>query len=85
LARRFRRLLGMKVPPIEMGVPIIPVITGSDRQTVEQSVRLLEHGFFVPAIRPPTVPEGTGRLRVSLSAAHDETMVDALADALEQL
>ena len=82
LARRFRQRLQIDAPPIETGVPIIPVIIGSDQETVAKSGRLAELGYFVPAIRPPTVPEGTGRLRVSLSAAHDETMVDAVADAI---
>jgi 8-amino-7-oxononanoate synthase len=43
---------------------------------------LLEHGFYVAAIRPPTVPAGTSRLRVTLSAAHREADVDSLVDAI---
>ena len=47
------------------------------------SQALEARGFLVPGIRPPTVPAGTSRLRVSLSAAHSEADVDALAAALE--
>ena len=61
---------------------IIPVIVGSADTTVRLSQRLLERGFFVPAIRPPTVPRGTARLRVSLSSAHDPDDLAAFADAL---
>ena len=79
LARRFRNRLSFNTTDTEAKVPIIPVVLGDDEKTVRASERLAELGFFVPAIRPPTVPEGTGRLRVSLSAAHDQEMVDSLA------
>ena len=49
------------------------------------SAELLDQGLLVPAIRPPTVPPGTSRLRVALSAAHTDGQVDALARALERL
>lgn len=67
---------------LESGIPIVPLIVGSDAHAVELSGRLREQGFFVPAIRPPTVPEGTARLRLSLSAAHQLEHVDALIDAI---
>ncbi len=49
------------------------------------SAALWRRGFWVPAIRPPTVPAGTARLRITLSAAHAPEDVDALADALAEL
>lgn len=67
---------------LESGIPIVPLIVGSDEHAVALSGRLREQGFFVPAIRPPTVPEGTARLRLSLSAAHQMEHIDSLIDAI---
>jgi 8-amino-7-oxononanoate synthase len=61
---------------------IQPIVLGEAAWAVDASQRLLEQGFLVPAIRPPTVPEGTSRLRVSLSAAHSPEDVEQLANAL---
>ena len=64
--------------------PIQPVIVGDAANAVALSRALEARGFLVTAIRPPTVPAGTARLRVTLSAAHEEAQVDALVDALTQ-
>ena len=56
---------------------IQPVILGSARRALEVSARLAEQGLLVPAIRPPTVPEGTSRLRISLSAGHDAKDIES--------
>jgi 8-amino-7-oxononanoate synthase len=61
---------------------IHPIIVGETRAALDAAARLQDHGFLVPAIRPPTVPEGTSRLRVSLSAAHTREEIAALAAAL---
>ena len=62
--------------------PIIPVVLGSEAAAVDAAACLLEAGLLVPAIRPPTVPPGTCRLRVSLSASHHERDVARLVAAL---
>jgi len=62
--------------------PIIPVIVGDSEEAVRISRALMERGIFAPAIRPPTVPVGTARLRLSLNAAHRDEDLDALIDAL---
>jgi 8-amino-7-oxononanoate synthase len=55
---------------------------GSDQTAVGLAQNLADRGFFVPAVRPPTVPEGTARLRLTLSAAHTESDVADFAAAL---
>ena len=65
--------------------PIQPLIVGDVPTALAVSDALLARGIFVPAIRPPTVPAGTARLRVSLSAAHTLADVDALTVALHEI
>lgn len=65
--------------------PIIPVVLGSEERALAASAALLERGLWVPAIRPPTVPVGTARLRVTLSAAHTDEHVERLRRALGEL
>ena len=65
--------------------PIVPVIIGDEADAVAASGALLERGLWVPAIRPPTVPPGTSRLRITLSAIHTDDQVDRLVDALDVL
>jgi len=84
LSRHFRGRLDLPIEPIEGTVPIVPVVLGHDADTVAASERLRQSGFFVPAIRPPTVPEGTARLRVSLNASHSIDQLDQLADAIRK-
>ncbi len=69
----------------ESTTAIQAVIVGSNAAALELATALWARGFWVPAIRPPTVPKGTARLRISLSAAHSENDVDALVDALAEL
>ena len=62
--------------------PIVPIIVGAESRAVRVAEALLDEGLLVPAIRPPTVPAGTSRLRVALSAAHTDDMLDRLVGAL---
>ncbi|RMD70164.1 MAG: 8-amino-7-oxononanoate synthase [Gammaproteobacteria bacterium] len=81
--RRFRegaRELGLPLSPSR--TPIQPVILGSPERALEVSGALLEHGILVPAIRPPTVPRGTARLRITFSCLHREEHVDRLLEVL---
>lgn len=64
---------------------IQPIIVGSNEAALALSAALLERDIWVPAIRPPTVPAGTARLRVSLSAAHEPGHVQRLIEALHAL
>lgn len=63
--------------------PVVPVRAPGTRQAVDWAGRLARRGIHVPVIRPPTVPEGTDRLRISVSAAHSESDLRRLASALE--
>jgi 8-amino-7-oxononanoate synthase len=67
------------------GGPILPLILGPDRAALEASAALRGRGLFVQAIRPPTVAEGTARLRITLSAAHTPDDVAELIAALRAL
>jgi 8-amino-7-oxononanoate synthase len=64
--------------------PIIPYVCGSEARTLDTAAALLDEGILVTAIRPPTVPPGTSRLRVAISAAHTDEQLDHLAAVLRQ-
>jgi 8-amino-7-oxononanoate synthase len=64
---------------------IQPLVIGGNAESVAVADRLAERGLLVPAIRPPTVPRGTARLRISLSAAHTESDVGCLVEALNDI
>jgi 5-aminolevulinate synthase len=83
LAARLRRHVDRLCPGHP--TPIVPVVLGDEAAALAAADRLLDQGLLVPAIRPPTVPAGTSRLRVALSAAHTDAQVDALATALAAL
>ncbi|MFA5685669.1 MAG: 8-amino-7-oxononanoate synthase [Lysobacteraceae bacterium] len=84
LIARFRSgaaQLGLQLMASE--TPIQPLLVGAADAAVRLSERLRARGILVPAIRPPTVPAGTARLRITFSAAHEEPQVDRLLEALE--
>ena len=70
---------------LRSSTPIQPLIVGDSKTAVQISKALREQGILVPAIRPPTVPEGTARLRISLSALHSEEDVKRLTAVLQNL
>jgi len=86
LIARFRRgAADIGLPLMDSSTPIQPVVLG-DADTALAASRALEaQGLLVTAIRPPTVPAGQARLRITLSAAHEEEHVDRLLDALAAL
>ena len=61
---------------------IVPIVIGDERATMAESLRLLERRVFVQGIRPPTVPEGTSRLRISVAAGHTSQDIEQLLDAM---
>jgi len=65
--------------------PIQPVLLGSSEAALRAQQALFAAGFCVVAIRPPTVPQGSARLRVTLSAAHTEAQVDELIEMLSRV
>ncbi|MDE0037463.1 MAG: 8-amino-7-oxononanoate synthase [Gammaproteobacteria bacterium] len=86
LIARFRsgtRELGLKLMPSTS--PIQPVVVGDPARALALSRALEQRGFLIGAIRPPTVPEGTSRLRVTLTAAHLACDVDRLIESLNEL
>jgi glycine C-acetyltransferase/8-amino-7-oxononanoate synthase len=67
------------------GTPIISLIVGEEEKALKLRDRLLEKGFFVQAIRPPTVPEGTSRLRITINYNHSYEDIERLCEALGEL
>lgn len=78
-ARRFTR--AMNLPDAQS--PIVPLIIGDAARALALSTMLEEAGFLVTAIRPPTVPDGTARLRFTFTAAHQDADIDRLASTLQ--
>jgi len=85
LIQRFRsgaEQLGL--PLMDSITPIQPLLAGSAEQALTWSQQLEDQGILVSAIRPPTVPEGSARLRITFSASHQEEHIDQLLDALDK-
>lgn len=74
--------IGLNIPPGDS--PIVPIIFGSEEHALRASDQLLANGILIPAVRPPTVPRGTSRLRVTLSCGHNESELIRLASHLRQ-
>ncbi|MEX0297918.1 MAG: aminotransferase class I/II-fold pyridoxal phosphate-dependent enzyme [Kordiimonas sp.] len=80
-AQRFSAALNLPKPV----TPIVPLVIGSERAALDASAKLAEEGFKVIAFRPPTVPEGTSRLRFCFSATHSEADVMRLISVCQKL
>jgi 8-amino-7-oxononanoate synthase len=80
-ATQFCGLLGLPAP----ASCIVPLVVGPAAQTLALSAALEQRGFLVTAIRPPTVPENTARLRFTFTAMHEEQQVQQLAEAVSEL
>ena len=65
--------------------PIFPVLLGSEDRAMEVSQKLLQRGFLVAAIRPPSVPPGTSRLRITVTASHSAAHIEGLVDCLAEI
>jgi len=88
LIAQFKSAIGSGVAGMELmqsHTQIQPLIVGENRHAMQYAAQLAERGIWVPAIRPPTVPAGTARLRISLSAAHSSAQVLTLIAALQAL
>ena len=81
--RRFRDgAAALGIPLADSQTPIQPLVLGDAAHALAVSQALFDQGFWVAAIRPPTVPRGTSRLRITLTTAHRPGQIDALLDAL---
>jgi 8-amino-7-oxononanoate synthase len=78
-----KRLGRLRLQPLHKESHIISIALGSAEAALEASRELLQRGILAPALRPPTVPEGTSRLRLSVTAQHTREDIDLLAEALE--
>lgn len=86
LVRRFREgAQKLGIPLLPVGGPIQPILLGDCARALEISGALMSRGIFACAVRPPTVPEGTARLRININASHTEAHIDRLLDALASL
>jgi 8-amino-7-oxononanoate synthase len=63
---------------------VVPIVVGASDRAMQLAALVAEEGFVAPAIRPPTVPRGTARLRLTVTAAHDESDVDELVGAIHR-
>ncbi|MCP5019126.1 MAG: 8-amino-7-oxononanoate synthase [Ketobacter sp.] len=82
IGRFTRGALAMGLPMMPSTTAIQPLLVQDSEQALQLSATLLERGFLVGAIRPPTVPANAARLRITLSAAHSEQDIDDLLNAL---
>ena len=76
------RLISSEIKIPQPKSAIIPLVLGSEERALTEAARLQESGFFIPAIRYPTVPRNTARLRITISASHSPEQIKALTECL---
>ncbi len=81
----YQKITALGFNTLESETPIVPIVLGDSQKALIFSERLLKEGLHVPAIRPPTVPQKTARLRVTLSATHTKAHIDTLTDHLKKI
>lgn len=85
IARFRRQMVHIPLQLADSQTAIQPIIVGDNQRTLQLAASLRERGLWVTAIRPPTVPAGSARLRITLTAAHTESDIDALLEALHDV
>jgi len=80
----FREEMAARGRRVTSPTAIVPVLVGGDEETMAVSRSLFDRGVFVHGIRPPTVPEGTGRLRLTLMATHTREMIRTAASRIDR-
>ena len=70
---------------LDFPTPIIPVILGDEKKALKFSRLLLKNRIFVPAVRPPSVPKGESRIRITLMATHKKHHIDKLINVMKEL
>jgi 8-amino-7-oxononanoate synthase len=84
LSARLREGLAMlDLRPIGFG-HVVPIVLGSAQRAIELSIALAREGLTIPPVRPPTVPEGSARLRLTVTARHSESDIDQALDAFRR-
>jgi 8-amino-7-oxononanoate synthase len=82
--KRLGEALSRRVGP-RVATPIAPILLGDERTTMRAAAELLTLGIYVQGIRPPTVPRGTSRLRIGMTASHSGRDIEALVEALDEV
>ncbi len=86
LIQRFKQgARQLDLPLLDSITPIQPILVGSSEKVLKISQLLAQQGLLIAPIRPPSVPQNTARLRITLSAAHQESDIDVLLEALDKL
>lgn len=84
-ARFVQGLLSLGIAIADSKTPVVPLMIGDSKKALLISEKLLEYGIYAVAIRPPTVPEGTARIRTTMTATHSAEDIDKALDIFDRL